>query len=146
MNHQVHRRWKIAAIALGLLAGAQAFHIYRVDSQLKNVFHYDVFVTVKDKETGAILESVTTHGASMSTTDLFYQSTTYSGDTKTRHLSGIAYEPREFGFSKEGYARKNVLITEATKRQLTVELERTKNGPNKSEMATPRKPSDQIGS
>ena len=123
MNSQVNSKWRIAAVILGLVALSQGVQIYRVKSQLRNVFHYDVTVTVKDKETGRILEDVTTHGPSSSTQDLFNQSATYSGSIEKPHISGIAYEPRAFGFSTGGYKRKDVLIANAAERAIIVELE-----------------------
>ncbi len=123
MNPQVNSKWRIATVILGLVALSQGIQIYRVKSQLRNTFHYDVTVTVKDKETGRVLEGVTTHGPSTSTRDLFHQSTTYSGSVEKPHISGIAYEPRAFGFSAGGYNRKDILITDATECAITVELE-----------------------
>jgi len=64
MHSQVNSRWKIGAIVLGLIAPARAVHTFQVNSRLGNVFHYDVGVTVRDKETGIISEGVTTHGPS----------------------------------------------------------------------------------
>jgi hypothetical protein len=134
MKPQVNAMWRVAAVILGLVALSQGIQIYRVNSQLRNTFHYDVTVTVKDKETGSILEGVTTHGPSTSMKDLFHQSTAYSGSVENPHISGIAYEPRPFGFSKRGYARKDVLITGTTGIEITVELEPIK--PN-AEQAAP---------
>lgn len=123
MNSQVNSKWRIAAVILGLVALSQGIQIYRVKSQLRNTFYYDVTVIVKDKESGRVLEGVTTHGPGTSTRDLFHQSTTYSGNVEKPHISGIAYEPRAFGFSTEGYKRKDILITDATELAITVELE-----------------------
>jgi hypothetical protein len=127
MKSQVSSKWRIATVILGFVSVSQGIQIYRVNSQLRNTFHYNVTVTVKDKETGRILEGVTTHGPSTSSRDLFHQSTTYSGSVEKPHISGIAYEPRPFGFSTDGYKRKDVLITDATEWAITVELEPIKS-------------------
>ena len=127
-------KWRIAAVILGLITLSQGVQTYRVKSQLRNTFHYDVTVTVKDKESGRILEGVTTHGPSTSTQDLFRQSTTYRGSVEKPHISGIAYEPRAFGFSAEGYTRKDIKITDATDGAITVELDPIKQ---KAEQAAP---------
>ena len=140
MKKLVSSKWRIAAIVLGVVAASQCFKILQINSQLKNVYYYDIAVTVKDKNTGAILESVTTHGPGISSRDLFNQSTGYTGDPLRQLISGVAYKPREYGFSKAGYERKNVMITDNSKSSITVELEPKKA--NRAEMATPRKPSD----
>jgi hypothetical protein len=129
MTYQVNRKWKIAAIVLAIIAVLQGLHAYRVNSQLKNVFYYQVVVTVKDKQTGLALDnkSVTTHFPTISTQDLFNQVATFGSSDEELIISGIAYEPREYGFSKEGYDRKNVLITNKTVSKLVVELEPIKN-------------------
>ena len=123
MASTVNSKWRIAAIILAVFALGQGVVLFRIKSALKNVFHYDVTVTVKDKDTGEILRGVTTHHPGSSTEDLFHQSITSGGGMESRQLSGIAYEPREFGFSTDGYERENILITEDTKWSITVELE-----------------------
>lgn len=127
MNPQVNSKWRIAAVVLGLVALSQGIQIYRVKSQLRNTFHYDVTLTVKDKETGKLLEGVSIYGPGNSTKELFHQSATYSGSVEKPRISGIAYEPRGFGFSAGGYKRKHVLITDATEWVITVELEPIKS-------------------
>jgi len=42
---------------------------------------------------------------------------------KSRQISGVAYEPRVFGFSADGYKRADVEITDETKSSIVVELE-----------------------
>ena len=123
MNDKVNSRWKIAAIILGIVALAQMFEIFRIKSTLENVFHYNVAVTVKDKNTGKILEGVTTHFPSTSPSDLFLQSYSTSGGIQTRKIRGIAYEPREFLFSLDGYKQENLVVTDDTPFFTTVELE-----------------------
>jgi hypothetical protein len=123
MDSQVNSKWRIAAVILGIIALSQGIQIYRVNSKLQNTFHYDVTLTFKDKETGSLLQGITTHGPSASSRDIFHQSTTYSGNFENPHISGIAYEPRLFGFSKDGYYQKDVLITDETGWELTIELE-----------------------
>ena len=118
-----YRKWRIAAIILAILAVGQGLELYRIKSVLKNVFHYDIKVTVKDKNTGEILEKVTTHGPSSSSQDIFSQSTTHTGGEKSRQISGVAYEPRIFGFSADGYKHCDIEVTNDTKRSITVELE-----------------------
>jgi hypothetical protein len=142
MKKLVSSKWRFAAFVLGVAVASQCTKILQINSQLKNVYYYDIAVTVKDKDTGAILESVTTHGPGTSSRDLFNQSSGYTGDPLRPQISGVAYEPREYGFSKTGYARKNVMVTDNSKSSITVELEPKK--PNNADMATPRKPSDQF--
>lgn len=119
----MNSKWRIAAIVLAIVVLWQGLELFRIKSALRNVFHYDVVATVKDKNTGEILEGVTVHGPGSSSQDLFNQSTTFGGGMKSRKISGIAYQPREFVFSAEGYNRENVVITEGTKWSITVELE-----------------------
>ena len=128
MDSPVNRKWRIAAIILAVVAVGQGLELFRIKSALKNIFHYDVKVTVKDKNTGEILDDITTHGPSSSSQEIFHQSTTHGGGMKSRQISGVAYQPREFGFSADGYKRQDVVVTEDTKWYITVELE-PKNQP-----------------
>jgi hypothetical protein len=122
MASPVNSKWRIAAIILAIVAFGQGLELFRIKSALKNVFHYDVKVTVKDKDTGELLTGITTHGPSMSTDDIFNQSTTFGGGMEASKISGIAYEPREFGFSADRYERSNLVVTDDTPWSVVVEL------------------------
>jgi hypothetical protein len=134
MANPVNPKWRIAAIVLAAVALGQGLEMFRIKSALKNVFHYDVRVTLKDKHTGEILRGGTTHGPLSSTSDLFGQATTFGGGMESREISGIAYEPREIGFSAEGYERHNLVITDDTPSSIIVELEPKK--PNAEQAGT----------
>ena len=123
MAHPVNSKWRVAAVILTIVAMGQSIELFRIKSALKNLFRYDVKVTLKDKNTGAFLEGVTTHGPGTTSNDLFHQSTTFGSSMEGRQISGIAYEPRVFGFSAAGYKRKNIEVTDDTKCSITVELE-----------------------
>ena len=123
MVTHVNSKWRIAAIVLSLVALAQGLELFRIKSKLKNVFYYDVAVTFKDKSTGRILESVTLCYPNESTRDPFQNFVRHGGTPTRSQISGIYYQPREFGFVKEGYKRKNIFFTKDTNWNLTVELE-----------------------
>jgi len=123
MANPVNPKWRVAAIFLAVVALGQGLELFRIKSALTNVFRYHVRVTLKDKDTGEILRGGTTHGPLSSTSDLFGQSTTFGGGMESREISGIAYEPREIGFSAEGYERHNLMITDDTPSSIIVELE-----------------------
>jgi hypothetical protein len=127
MANPVNSKWRIAAIILAVVALSQGLELFRIKSALKNVFHYDVRVTLKDKATGEILRGITTHGPSISTDDLFNQSTRFGGGMEASEISGIAYEPREFGFSADGYERVNLVVTDDTPWSVVVELDPKKS-------------------
>ena len=122
MANPVNHKWRVAAIVLAIVALGQGFELFRIKAALKNAFHYDVKVTLKDKETGEIIRGGTTHGPGTSTDDIFNQSTTFGGGMEAREISGIAYEPREFGFSAEGYERTDLVVTDDTPWSVVVEL------------------------
>lgn len=123
MANPVNSKWRIVAIILGIVALSQGLELFRIKSALKNVFHYDVRVTVKDKNTGELLKGITIHGPGNTTGDIFNQSTTLGGGIEANDISGIAYEPREFGFSSDDYERTNLVVTDDTPRSVVVELD-----------------------
>ncbi len=122
MANPVNRKWRIAAIVLAIVALGQGLELFRIKAALKNVFHYDVSVTLKDKETSEVIRGGTTHGPESSSADLFNQSTIFGGGMEALEISGIAYEPREFGFSAKGYERSNLVVTDDTPWSVVVEL------------------------
>ncbi len=122
MANPVNSKWRIAAIVLAIVALGQGMELFRIKAALKNVFHYDVRVTLKDKDTGEIIRGGATHGPGTSTGDIFNQSTTFGGGMEAREISGIGYEPREFGFSAEGYERSDLVVTDETPWSVVVEL------------------------
>lgn len=119
----VNSKWRIAAIVLVFVVLAQGLELHHIKSALSNVFHYDVEVTVKDKNTGKILEGVITHSSGTSSQDIFHQSTRFGGGLQSRKISGIAYQPREFGFSANGYKSESIVVYKDTKESIAVELE-----------------------
>ena len=123
MNNHVSSKWRIAAVALAVVALGQGLELFRIKSALRHVFHYDVRVTLKDKDTGEIIRGGTTQGPQISSTDLFNQSTSFGGGTEAREISGIAYQPRKFGFVAEGYKPADVVVTVDTPWSIVVELE-----------------------
>jgi len=123
MTQHINFNWKAAAVILGLLAAGLCVRLYQINATLDDVFHYNVTISIKDKITGEDFDSLTVYYPARSSTALFEQSVSTSGGPDRYEFSGIAYEPRTFGFSAEGYQRKNVVITEDTKGFLTVELE-----------------------
>jgi hypothetical protein len=123
MATQVNNKWRIAAIVLFLFALAQGLELYQLKSKLKNVFYYGVTLTFKDKITGQILESVATCYPNSPTFDPFQHFVRHEGTLATTKISGIYYQPREFGFIKNGYKQKNVIFSKDTNWNLTVELE-----------------------
>jgi hypothetical protein len=122
MANPVNHKWRVAAIVLAIVALGQGLELFRIKAALKNAFHYDVRVTLKDKETGEIIRGGATHGPETSTDDIFNQSTRFGGGMEAREISGIAYEPREFGFSAEGYERTDLVVTDETPWSVVVEL------------------------
>ena len=136
MKKTVHSYWRIAALILGTLAVGKTIEVWQIRSTLAGVFHYEVTVTVVDKKTKERIESVTTHSPSISSADLFRQTSGLTVGTDLLRISGIAYEPREFGFSAEEYERTNILITEDTPSTVTVELERKNEKQNKTGYTT----------
>ncbi len=122
MSKTVNSKWRILAIILSIVTLGQGLEIFRIKSALNNVFHYNVRVTVKDKNTGETLRGITTHGPGMSTHDIFAQSSTFGGGMEASKISGIAYEPRVFGFSADGYELTNLVVTDDTPRSVVVEL------------------------
>lgn len=123
MISTVNSKWRIAAVILAIVALGQGMELFRIKSALKNIFYYDVKVTVKDKNSGEIIEGGTTHGPSTSSEDVFQQSNSMGYGMKSRQISGVAYEPRVFGFSADGYKRTDVEITDDAKSSIVVELE-----------------------
>jgi hypothetical protein len=139
MSSPVNSKWRAAAIILAIATLTLGSKLFQMQSELKNVFYYDVTVIVKDKETGQILKGVTTHAPESSSSDLFHQSTTFYGDPSHSHFSGIAYKPRKFGFSREGYLREEILITNKSPSNFTVYLKRD------TKPSTPNKPVESNG-
>ena len=123
MANPANSRWRIAAIVLAVVAIQLGWELFSIKSVLKNVFHYDVRVTLKDKETGAIIRGGNVQGPGMSSDDLFNQSTGFGGGMEACEIRGIAYEPREFGFSAAGYKRSSLIVTDDTPQAIVVELE-----------------------
>ena len=123
MANPVNSKWRIAAIIMAIVALGQGLELFRIKSALRNVFHYDVKVTAKDKNTGEKLRGITVHGPRMSTDDIFNQMTTFGGGMDASEISGIAYEPREFGFSADGYKHSNLVVTDDTPGSVVIELE-----------------------
>ena len=137
MARHVHHYWKRAAILIGVVLIVQLFKSWHVHSQLEDVYLYDIRVSVRDEETGESVKNVTTHGPSSSSTDLIDQVTGAGGglDGEVK-IRGVAYQPRIFGFSAEGYRRADLEVTEQTKSHITIALK--PKTPNKTQQAKPR--------
>lgn len=107
-----------------LVVGSQYVKLSRELNVLKDeLYTFDIRVMVVDELTGEKIQGVITHGPVVSSNDFFQQRTKfgYSGEGISE-ISGLAYEPRVFGFSAEGYAKKEIEINSESPGVLTVAL------------------------
>lgn len=77
-----------------------------------------------DATTGEPLDNITIQAPGISTADLFQQTSGMSGGHGgTVGISGIAYEPRQWSFGRDGYRQASIIVDETTDSSQTVKLE-----------------------
>jgi hypothetical protein len=111
MQKNVSRGWLYATIILALAVASLAWERHEKTKALRDVFHYSYRVTVRDFETGEVLNSGIEHPL-MSSSDLFAQTTgSMSYEDGSVRISGIAYTPRTYVFGHPGYKAKRFTIS-----------------------------------
>ncbi len=123
MKTLVHRYWKYATIVMSVILAGNIYENYTTKQTLKDIYHYDIEITVVDKDTGDRVKSISSGGPSSSSEDLFQQSSGISslGDGRIA-LSGVAYEPRLWHISSNGYDEVSVTIDRDSPSHLRIEL------------------------
>ena len=124
MKSPVHRFWKYGAIILALGFAGSAFENWRIKKTLAGIYRYSIEVTVLDATTGRPLDNITIQAPGISTADLFQQTSGMSGGHDgTVGISGIAYEPRQWSFGRDGYRGASIIVDDSTDPSQTVKLE-----------------------
>ncbi len=124
MKTLVHRYWKYAAIVIICLFAAQAYNNYAIKKTLREIYYYDIEISIVDKETGGLIqEGISAGGPGSSSADIFIQPSGISslGDGRIR-LSGAAYESRLWSIGSEGYQKSEIEIDKDSPHQMRVEL------------------------
>ena len=123
MKKNVHRYWCYAAIMLGLYAAIQSTKLSKIEGAIDKLYNYDITISIVDESTGAAIKNSTIHFPFDSISDRIPQriGATATSDGKVI-ISGIAYEPRRWGFSAKGYERADVIVDKSTPPSLQVSL------------------------
>jgi hypothetical protein len=98
-----HRYWFYLSVILSLIVTSLAWERHQTRQALRNIFHYNYQITVQDADTGEILNPTIEH-PQVSPTDLIAQSNGIAAlPNNSVRIYGIAYKPRKYVFSHEGY-------------------------------------------
>jgi hypothetical protein len=123
MKTLVHRYWKYAAIVIAFLFAAQTYNYFSIKKTLRDIYYYDIEITLVDKETGDLIQGKSVGGPGSSSADVFQQPSGISmlGNGRIR-LSGAAYESRSWSIGSEGYQKSEIEIDKDSPHQMRVEL------------------------
>jgi hypothetical protein len=120
------KQQKNTIIALGIVTVLLFLNLIETTKELNTLkdglFYYDVTISAIDENTGDPVDYITTHGPSISSSDIIQQTTSFGASANNSSISGIAYEARLFGFSADGYLKSDVIIDSNTESQITVKL------------------------
>ena len=123
MSPKVHRSWKYGAIILAFIAISSTIEAWRTKKSVRQLFTYNIELTVVDADSGKLIEHYGTESPTMSSTDIFPQTCGFSAGTNGKQtISGIGYEPRKWVIYHQDYKRTALIVDEDTPNVLEIQL------------------------
>jgi hypothetical protein len=124
MPNTVHRFWKYGTIISSLIAISSLTENYYEKRSMKQIFSYNVTLSIVDANTGKPINGFITGAPSISSADMFQQkSGMFGGANGEIEVSGIGYEPRQWTIEHEDYETITLMIDSKTPRKLKIQLE-----------------------